>query len=283
MNQIKSTLILVAFFSTTIISAQVVTAEKNGSKKDEAIFEVVEQQPEFPGGMPALMEYLQTNIQYPASAQKDKVKGTVIVRFVVDTDGSISNVAIAKALNPDCDKEAVRVISQMPKWNPGYQGGKPVRCNFSVPVRFVLDEANRTQNTEEEAIFEIVEKQPEYPGGMPALMNFLSKNTKYPAIAQENNVKGTVVARFVVDKDGSVNDVSIVKHIMDLPSIDYENLSYDEILKKKSEIEILQKCIEATDKETIRVISQMPKWTPATQIGKPVRCYFSVPVRFMLQ
>ena len=91
------------------------------------------------------------------------------------------------------------------------------------------------------------------------------------------------MARFVVDKDGSVNDVSIVKHIMDLPSIDYENLSYDEILKKKSEIEILQKCIEATDKETIRVISQMPKWTPATQIGKPVRCYFSVPVRFMLQ
>ncbi len=105
---------------------------------DNEIFEVAEVQPEFPGGMDALMAYLQKNIKYPSRAQENNIKGTVVCRFVVGKDGSVSNVSVAKSLDPDCDREATRVIAGMPKWKPGKQSGKPVNCYFTVPVRFVL-------------------------------------------------------------------------------------------------------------------------------------------------
>lgn len=105
---------------------------------DNEIFEVAEVQPQFPGGMDALMQYLQKNIKYPSRAQENNIKGTVVVRFVVGKDGSVSNTVVAKSLDPDCDREAVRVISNMPRWSPGKQSGKPVNCYFTVPVRFVL-------------------------------------------------------------------------------------------------------------------------------------------------
>ena len=105
---------------------------------DDAVIDVVEIQPEFPGGVDALMKYLVKNIKYPSRAQESGIQGTVVVKFVVDKDGSITDIKIAKALDPECDKEAVRVIRGMPKWKPAMQLGKPVRCQFSVPVRFKL-------------------------------------------------------------------------------------------------------------------------------------------------
>lgn len=108
-------------------------------KTDEnQIFEVAEVQPEFPGGMDALMQYLQKNIKYPSRAMDNNIKGTVVCKFVVSKTGAVSNCTVVKSLDPDCDKEAVRVISKMPAWKPGKQSGKPVNCYFTVPVRFVL-------------------------------------------------------------------------------------------------------------------------------------------------
>ena len=108
-------------------------------KTDEnQLFEVAEVQPEFPGGMDALMQYLTKNIKYPSRAQENNIKGTVVCKFVVSKTGDVSQVTVVKSLDPDCDKEAVRVISKMPKWKPGKQSGKPVNCYFTVPVRFVL-------------------------------------------------------------------------------------------------------------------------------------------------
>ena len=108
------------------------------SQKNEEVFDVVEQMPEYPGGMQALFEFLSQNIKYPEDAQKQKVEGRVIVTFVVETDGSISNVEVAKHAFPSLDNEAVRVIQAMPNWTPGKQSGKVVRVKYTVPIVFNL-------------------------------------------------------------------------------------------------------------------------------------------------
>lgn len=102
------------------------------------VFQVVEQMPEFPGGMDALMSYLGKNIHYPAQAQENNIQGRVIINFTVNKDGSIVDPEIKKSLDPSCDKEAMRVIKAMPKWKPGRQHGKPVRVRYTVPVLFRL-------------------------------------------------------------------------------------------------------------------------------------------------
>ena len=104
----------------------------------EEIFVVVEQQPEFPGGTGALMKFLGDNIKYPVIAQENGIQGRVITTFVVERDGSITDVQVVRGQDPSLDKEAVRVIKTMPKWKPGQQRGKPVRVRFTLPVQFRL-------------------------------------------------------------------------------------------------------------------------------------------------
>jgi len=102
------------------------------------IFEVVEQNPSFPGGDKALMAWLQKNLKYPASAQENNIQGRVLVQFVVNKDGSIVEPKIIRPVDAALDKEAMRVVSAMPKWTPGKQRGKNVRVRFTLPVTFRL-------------------------------------------------------------------------------------------------------------------------------------------------
>lgn len=107
--------------------------------EEQTIFEVVEQMPEFPnGGMAGLMQYLSKNIKYPTIAQENGTQGRVTVQFVVNRDGSIVDAKVLRGVDPYLDKEAIRVISSMPKWNPGMQRGKAVRVKYTVPVMFRL-------------------------------------------------------------------------------------------------------------------------------------------------
>lgn len=108
-------------------------------KKEEEIFTVVEQQPEFPGGMSALGQFLSKNIRYPAAAQRANVSGRVFVSFVVNTDGSIQDVTTLKGLGFGTDEEAVRVVKSMPKWRAGKQSGRPVRVKYNLPINFTLE------------------------------------------------------------------------------------------------------------------------------------------------
>lgn len=105
---------------------------------EDEIFEVVEKNPEFSYNGMSLMQYLGKSIKYPTIAQKTGTQGRVIVQFVVNKDGSIVDVKVVRGVDPYLDKEAIRVISTMPKWKPGEQRGKPVRCKFTVPVMFKL-------------------------------------------------------------------------------------------------------------------------------------------------
>ena len=102
------------------------------------VFEVVEEMPSFPGGSAALMSYLSSNTKYPVVAQENGVQGRVIVSFVVERDGSISDVKVARSVDPSLDREAQRVVKSMPKWKPGKQNGSAVRVKYTVPVVFRL-------------------------------------------------------------------------------------------------------------------------------------------------
>lgn len=115
------------------------TTEKipyDSTKWEGRIYEVVEQMPSFPGGQGALMQYLANNIKYPVVAQENGVQGRVVVSFVVERDGSITDVQVVRSVDPSLDHEAQRVVRSMPKWIPGKQNGKAVRVKYNVPVSF---------------------------------------------------------------------------------------------------------------------------------------------------
>lgn len=102
------------------------------------VFDVVEQMPSFPGGDAALMSFLNKNIKYPVIAEENGIQGRVVATFVVERDGSITDVKVIKSVDPSLDKEAVRVLKSMPKWIPGKQNGSAVRVKYTVPVTFRL-------------------------------------------------------------------------------------------------------------------------------------------------
>ena len=109
------------------------------TKKNDMLFSVVEVMPQYPGGQIAMLQYLMKNIKYPEQATKEGIQGRVAVSFIVEKDGSISNVRPIHSVHTLLDKEAVRVVKSMPKWSPGKQNGKPVRVQLIVPIMFKLN------------------------------------------------------------------------------------------------------------------------------------------------
>lgn len=123
-----------------IIKAKEEIAQPEPPKNEEEnkVFDVVEEQPSFPGGQGALMSWLHDNIKYPVVAAENGIQGKVIVQFIVGKNGSISNVKVLRSVDPSLDKEAVRVVSNMPNWTPGKQNGASVNVRFTLPVTFRL-------------------------------------------------------------------------------------------------------------------------------------------------
>ena len=123
----------------TVLKAVEEIAQPEPKREEEnKVFDVVEQMPSYPGGMGALMSWLSQNIKYPVIAAENGVQGRVIVQFVVEKDGSVTDVRVAKSVDPSLDKEAQRVVKAMPKWIPGKQNGSAVRVKYTVPVTFKL-------------------------------------------------------------------------------------------------------------------------------------------------
>ena len=107
-------------------------------EEENKVFEAVEQMPSFPGGQSALMKYLSDNVRYPVVAQENGVQGRVVISFIVERDGSITDVRVVRSVDPSLDKEAQRVVRSMPNWIPGKQNGSAVRVKYNVPVSFRL-------------------------------------------------------------------------------------------------------------------------------------------------
>ena len=112
--------------------------EDSGEENLSAILDFAETMPEFPGGNAALLSFLSKNVKYPSIAQENGIKGKVFVTFVVDENGDIYNVALARGVDASLDREAIRVVKSMPRWKPGKQGNKAVKVRYTVPINFIL-------------------------------------------------------------------------------------------------------------------------------------------------
>lgn len=120
-------------------AVQIVEIEEEAEEEEAQVFFIVENMPEFPGGDLELRKHIAQNVQYPEIAKENGIQGRVFVQFVVNQKGEIEQVKVVRGVDPALDKEAVRVISSLPKWKPGSQRGKPVRVSFTVPINFQLN------------------------------------------------------------------------------------------------------------------------------------------------
>ena len=250
----------------------------------EKVFQVVEVQPEFPGGQQEMMKYLRSTLKYPEAARAAGVEGRAFVQFVVKADGSICDVQIMRTSGDESlDAEALRVVKSMPKWKPAMNKGKAVNVKFVLPIVYKLPKEDNgngvyvSEKTKEkllvvsggaiydgdindiapetiesieivkfadltpelqeklkqtgkeavmyinfkkeksasvtgnEAVFTVCEKMPEFPGGQQEMMKYLSTKTKYPKEARDAEVMGKVFVRFLVQKDGTIAEASVLK------------------------------------------------------------------------
>lgn len=238
--------------------------------KYNKVYVAVENEPEYPGGVEKFYSFLAKTIHYPTEARNAKIQGKVYVQFVVESDGSISNVSAVRGPGHGLDEEAVRAVELSPKWKPGMQNNRLVRVQYTVPVNFALNPDTATHvevtnilltppppNAENvhapDAIYESVQIEPTFPGGIQEFYSFLAKTIRYPAEDRQKNITGKVFVQFVVEKDGSLSNVRAIRG----PS-------------------------EAMKEESVRAINLSPKWNMGTQNGLPVRVQYTVPVNFTL-
>lgn len=232
---------------------------------NDSIYQIVDEMPQFPGGEAAMMKFVANNVKYPQEAKDKEIDGRVFVSFVVEKDGSVSNVKVLRGIGGGCDEEAVRVISAMPKWKPGIKDGKPVRVSYMMPINFKLsdgqpakpaqkaDANNPNMKPDKNGVYQIVEEMPQYPGGEQALLKYVSDNITYPQEAKDKEIQGRVFVSFVIEKDGSVNELKVMRGIGG-----------------------------GCDEEAVRVIKGMPKWKPGKMKGEPVRVSYLMPINFKL-
>jgi len=226
--------------------------QKNGKE----VFTFVEQPPTFVGGDDALNKYLASNIRYPHAAVEKNISGTIFVSYIVSDDGSITDVkTVGAPKGGGLEEEAKRVVTNMPKWTPGKQNGKLVNVQFNLPIRFVLQGDDKPKKKiADDGTYLMVEEMPTYPGGQNAMMRYLSSNVRYPKIAVEHNMGGTVYVKFDIDTDGSISNVQSVNKAIG----------------------------GGLEEEAIRVVKKMPNWNPGKEKGQPVRVRFVLPVAFRL-
>lgn len=245
---------------------------------DDEPFVVVEEMPLFPGGDSALLQFIAGNTKYPEAAKIKGITGKVIVRFCVNKTGGVDRVTVIRGVDPELDKEAERVVSSLPSFKPGRQGGKDVNVWYMVPINFALtDKASmalppppppppapgnnttgikvveETSGSSSEP-FVVVEEMPVFPGGDEGLMKYIAANIKYPESAKLSKLGGKVIIRFCVTETGTVDRVTVLKSVE--PSL---------------------------DAEALRVVSSLPAFKPGKQGGVAVAVWYMIPVEFKLQ
>lgn len=174
----------------------------NSEPQEKVIFQVVEEMPQFPGGMGEAMKFLAKNMKYPVAAQQAKIEGRVIVQFVVEKDGSVSDVKVMRGVNSELDAEAIRVVSMMPKWIPGKQRGKAVAVKYTMPIMFRLQTpASEKEKNSSPIVMEVEEgASKESVDGMMNLVRPNSQKEDAPVI----RINGTEDKLPLVVVDGEV-------------------------------------------------------------------------------
>lgn len=241
-------------FSVLAINVNAQDGNKNGD-----VYKIVEEMPKYPGGDKALRMDIANSVKYPKDAVKKGISGKVYVTFVVNEQGKVVESKIARGVDPLLDKEALRVMDELKTWTPGKEKGVSVKVAYTVPINFALD-SNKSGGSEKTAIlnkngdvYSIVEEMPTFHGGDKALREYIANAVTYPEVAQENGIQGKVYVSFVIDVDGSVTAAKIARGVD--PSL---------------------------DKESLRVVRELPKWKPGKEKGKPVKVQYTVPINFAL-
>jgi len=294
-----------------------VTTKDGNETKD--VFYKVETMPTFNGGEPAqeFRKYIAQNLHYPESAAKKGVDGRVIVQFAVNKNGQVVDAVVVRSVDPALDKEAIRVTNSSPRWTPGENEGEPVTVLFTFPINFVLDdnkesgvvtlqlkdgsEANpvfvvdgvvvdgienidkdqidnisvfkdpessvvkkynatdgvvvittkEAAAASEKEVFYIVEDMPKFPGGTTALKTYIYSKLEYPDQAKTQGIEGEVSVRFLIGNKGNV-----------------------------AKSEVLQSTYQGFDAPALKVINEMPDWTPGKQRGKAVQVWYVISIKF---
>lgn len=237
--------------------------------------------PAFPGGDEARLTFFQKNIHYPPTAREKNIQGTVFYKVIIDKYGKVTEPSIEKGIGGGCDEEVLRVVKMMPDWKPGMVNGESAKVAMIIPVAFRLNEdkgnlqkdqkyvykpvtdseskgqpdvqndpAKKNGNSKND-VFTVVENPPKFPGGEEARIAYMLKAISYPEQARKNKIEGTVYVTFVVEKDGRVSNVKILRGIGG-----------------------------GCDEVALKAVQNMPAWIPGTQKGEPVRVQFNLPVSF---
>ncbi len=280
----------------------------------DSVFQAVEEMPEFPGGMKAMMQFIFSNVKYPAISQENGTQGRVITQFTVGKDGSITDAKVLRSVDPYLDKEALRVISAMPKWKPGKQGGKVVATRFTMPIDFRLP----SDEPEERPVISAITLKVD--GAVPEKPTLKIRGKEVSKILVDG--KEVPIGEFVenhptaigsfAESDIHVTDATdqvfeIVEEAPEFPGgmralMEYlaKNIRYPAKAHEANvqgrvitqftvgrdgairDAKVMRSVSPELDAEALRVISAMPNWKPGKQRGKAVACHFTVPVMFRL-
>ena len=221
-----------------------------------------------------MMEYVRENITFPKAAKNAEVGGLALVSFVVEKNGSFSNVYLIKDPGHGMGAEAMRIVEAMGgkkmKWTPGREDGQKIRVEMTLPVSFSMAMpekavAKEVASSKEPDVYEIVDEMPRFAGcdstsGNEAqqctfkkLIEYIQADMKYPAAAKEENVEGVVMTSFIVDREGKITDA-----------------------------EVIDSLCESCDKEALRLVNAMPTWLPGKNNGTAVKVKMKLPFQFRM-
>ena len=239
-----------------------------------------------------MLEFVYSNLKYPTKARDKGVEGICVVGFVIEKNGAVTGAKLARNIGADCGIETMKVINKFPNWIPGKQSGMAVRVQYMLPVKFKLESSSKEEtvhvvgygennlkqkkenliiNTKSELpedVFKVVQEMPRFPGcedmegtvkekencSKQKMLEYIYSNIKYPKEARSKGIDGMSVIRMVIEKDGSVTNVSTLRD----PGA-------------------------GTGDEAARVTREMPKWIPGKQSGEAVRVQYVLPVKFKLE
>lgn len=236
--------------------------------------------PQFKGGRAAMRKWISEHIQYPAEATERG--GVVELRVRVDVRGMLTVLGVEESMGPAFDNEAKRLARAMPAWQPATANGRPIAATVPLVINFerqtkkvaswdeIADSKPVTNRAERDEVVEakptekstaegtvsiaLVEQKPQFPGGDAAMYKWIGEHMKYPEAAAQAGIQGRVVVSFIVEKDGSVSNVKVLRG-------------------KDPDL----------DKEAVRVVRSMPRWQPGKMNGTPVRVTYMLPLNFKLQ
>ena len=273
-----------------------VSETEEPESSEEEIFTVVEVQPQFPGGEDSLYNFIYSNLRYPELAICTKMEGRVFITFVVEKDGSITNVRILRDIGGGCGQEAKRVVEMMPKWIPGKQNGKTVRVQYNLPVTFKLNEEDKAKTIDD---FPFLKNDSVSNNTVIRVIFFdldqlqEEKEQTEPEDTVEEYVEEDLFIEIEVQPQFPGGDDSLYSFI-------YSNLRYPQeaidngiegrvyitfAIEKDGSItnvRILRDIGGGCGHEAKRVLEMMPKWIPGKQNGKPVRVQYNIPITFKL-